>query len=281
MATLNEVNKIFDKYFIESLIYRFLNMIRFDLARGYAQYGSISYCQFIKVAQSEEKEDGGLVNDYNYYFSVKGFFGDKNIKLCHIKNSEPQFKNLLDVLLPDPQKNISINYSLKINEKIVCDFTRFNSRLIINSFHFEDWIDFLNNEINIREKEIFDESRNDYDHKYNSNLDQKLFTINKNKKNCGPQEKIKNHLIQDIKIKRKINIKKRVIKKDSDLIKEFKRGNRSKNLIISLMGVLTKKNIEVKGEGVKYTVSWNHGKIKKYFNKSEAISYIEKKMLKL
>ena len=75
--------------------------------------------------------------------------------------------------------------------------------------------------------------------------------------------------------------KKGEIKKDSELINEFKKGNRSKSVIISLMGVLTKKNIEVNGEGVKYTVSCNHGKIKKDLNKSEAISYIEKRMVKL
>ena len=46
------------------------------------------------------------------------------------------------------------------------------------------------------------------------------------------------------------------------------------------MGVLIKKNIEVKGEGVKYIISWNHGKIKKNLNKSEAISYIEKRLFK-
>jgi len=85
----------------------------------------------------------------------------------------------------------------------------------------------------------------------------------------------------NISSKKKITSKKISIKKNSDLIKEFKKGNRSKSLIISLMGVLTKKNIEVNGEGVKYTVSWNHGKIKKDLNKSEAISYIEKRMVKL
>jgi hypothetical protein len=36
----------------------------------------------------------------------------------------------------------------------------------------------------------------------------------------------------------------------------------------------------VKGEGVKYIVSWNQGKIKKNLNKSEAISYIEKKIIR-
>ena len=46
------------------------------------------------------------------------------------------------------------------------------------------------------------------------------------------------------------------------------------------MGVLTKKNIEVNGEGVKYIISWNNGKSKKNLNKSEAISYIEKRLIK-
>ena len=90
----------------------------------------------------------------------------------------------------------------------------------------------------------------------------------------------KNHLIKDINSKKKVDSKKIVIAKDSELIKEFKKGSRSKSMIISLMGLLTKKNIEVKGEGVKYIISWNHGKIKKNLNKSEAISYIEKKLFK-
>jgi hypothetical protein len=101
---------------------------------------------------------------------------------------------------------------------------------------------------------------------------EKIYKSNDNKNN---------KLIHNISSKKKILSKKRALKKDSDFINEFKKGNRSKSLIISLMGVLTKKNIEVNGEGVKYTVSWNHGKIKKDLNKSEAISYIEKRMFKL
>ena len=79
---------------------------------------------------------------------------------------------------------------------------------------------------------------------------------------------------------KKTFVKKRVIKKDSVLINEFIKGDRSKSLIISLMGILTKKNIEVNGEGIKYTVSWNHGKRKVILNKMEAIIYIENKMSK-
>ena len=87
-----------------------------------------------------------------------------------------------------------------------------------------------------------------------------------------------NSKIQAIK---NTNSKKKIsLVKDSELIKEFKKGKRGKSLIISLMGVLIKKNIEVKGEGVKYIISWNHGKIKKNLNKSEAISYIEKRLIK-
>ena len=98
--------------------------------------------------------------------------------------------------------------------------------------------------------------------------------VKRSVKTSEPYENKKIHVIKDI------DSKKIVITKDSELIKEFKKGSRSKNLIISLMGVLIKKNIEVKGEGVKYIISWNHGKIKKNLNKSEAINYIEKRLIK-
>ena len=97
------------------------------------------------------------------------------------------------------------------------------------------------------------------------------------KSNEGKEIKV----INNNKISKKKILTKKTIKKDSELIKEFNKGIRTKSLIISLMGVLTKKNIEVNGEGVKYIISWNNGKSKKNLNKSEAISYIEKNMVKL
>jgi hypothetical protein len=105
-------------------------------------------------------------------------------------------------------------------------------------------------------------------------------SIKRNVKTSESYENKKIHIIKDINFKKKVDSKKIVITKDSELIKEFKKGSRSKSMIISLMGVLTKKNIEVKGEGVKYIVSWNQGKIKKNLNKSEAIIYIEKKIIR-
>jgi hypothetical protein len=104
--------------------------------------------------------------------------------------------------------------------------------------------------------------------------------VKRSVKTSEPYENKKIHVIKDINSKKKVDSKKIVITKDSELIKEFKKGSRSKSLIISLMGVLIKKNIEVKGEGVKYIISWNHGKIKKNLNKSEAINYIEKRLIK-
>ena len=62
------------------------------------------------------------------------------------------------------------------------------------------------------------------------------------------------------------------IKAEEIIIKDL--GNINGNLNASV-------NIEVNGEGVKYIISWNNGKSKKNLNKSEAISYIEKKMVKL
>jgi hypothetical protein len=105
-------------------------------------------------------------------------------------------------------------------------------------------------------------------------------SIKRNVKISESYENKKIHALKDIILKKKIVSKKISIIKDSELIKEFKKGNRNKSLIIPLMGVLTKKNIEVKGEGAKYIVSWNQGKIKRNLNKSEAISFIEKKIIR-
>jgi hypothetical protein len=67
---------------------------------------------------------------------------------------------------------------------------------------------------------------------------------------------------------------------ESVLINKFIQGDRSKSLIISLLGILTNKNIEVNGQGVKYILSWTRGKSKINFNKMECINYIENKLRK-
>jgi hypothetical protein len=163
----------------------------------------------------------------------------------------------------------------------VCDFTSFYSNINtrIHSYHFGEWIEHFRNELNARDKEIRDGWIKNFNNKFESNLDEDLYSLNK--------ENILNKNIKNLEIKtfketnsKKTVVKKRAIKKDSVLINEFIKGDRNKSLIISLMGILTKKNIEVNGEGIKYTVSWNHGKRKVILNKMDAITYIENKMSK-
>ena len=85
MATLNDVQKVFSKYSIEVLIYKFFRMIRSDSARGYAEYGSVSYCQFIKFAQVEKKKEGGLFKGSRDYFAIKGVFDEIFIEFWFYK----------------------------------------------------------------------------------------------------------------------------------------------------------------------------------------------------
>jgi hypothetical protein len=148
-----------------------------------------------------------------------------------------------------------------------------NDRMIILSTSLLTFIDLIELietddelQINFEKNEIF--------------LNQWIKSIKPNVKISESYENKKIHALKDISIKKKIVSKKISIAKDSELINEFKKGNRNKSLIIPLMGVLTKKNIEVKGEGAKYIVSWNQGTIKRNLNKSEAISYIEKKIIR-
>lgn len=147
-----------------------------------------------------------------------------------------------------------------------------NDRMIIISTSLLTFIDL------IELIETDDELQIDYE-KNEVFLNEWIKSIRPNLKISESYEK-KIHALKDISLKKKIVSKKISIIKDSKLIKEFKKGNRNKSLIILLMGVLTKKNIEVKGEGAKYIVSWNQGKIKRNLNKSEAISFIEKKIIR-
>ena len=281
MATLNDVQKVFSKYSIEILIYKFFRMIRSDSARGYAEYGCVSYCQFIKLAKIEKKKEGGLFKGSRDYFAIKGVFDKLFIEFRYEEYSKPlTLSNLvIDILTDNSDSDNFKNYVLLIDGKIVCDFSTQRSISEINSFHFGEWIKYLESQIEIHDNEIVEESREQRNKKYNSNLNDDLFTLIKDDKLLETFENKKILVIKDINLK-KISIKKKLIKKDSVLINEFIKGDRNKSLIISLMGTLTKKNIEVKGEGVKYMVSWNHGKRKIILNKIEAISYIENKINK-
>jgi hypothetical protein len=282
MATLIEVQQEFSKYSVESLISELLRIIRSDSERGYAKHGSIAYCQFIKFVQIEKKSKGGAFKDYIDFFSAKGTFDNKFIEIQYVEKSEPIVPYVIsNLLIGESDYRISRNYSFKVDENIVCDFTSFYSNLKsrIHSFHYGDWIDYFQNELNVRDKEINDGWIKAFNNYYDSNLDQDLYSISK--------ENLLNKNVKNLEVKivketnpKKTVVKKIVIKKDSVLINEFIKGNRNKNLIISLMGILTKKNIEVNGEGIKYTVSWNHGKRKVTLNKMGAIIYIENKMNK-
>ena len=282
MATLIEVQQEFSKYSVESLISELLRIIRSDSERGYAEHGSVEYCQFIKFVQIEKKAKGGVFKDYIDYFLAKGTFDNKFIEINYFEKSEPFVPYVIsNLLMGESDYRISRNYTFKVHGNVVCDFTSFYSNLKsrINSFHHGDWIEYFQNELNVRDKEINDGLRKVFNNYYDSNLDENLYSLNK--------EHVLNKKVKYLEIKtikkidpKKTVVKKRVIKKDSVLINEFIKGNRTKSSIISLMGILTKKNIEVNGEGIKYTVSWNHGKRKVVLNKMEAIIYIEKKLSK-
>jgi hypothetical protein len=146
-------------------------------------------------------------------------------------------------------------------------------RIIIMSTSLLTYVDF------IELIETDDKLQTDYK-KNGIFINQWINSVKGNIKINESHENTKFHALKDINLNKKIVSKKISKSNNSELIKDFKNGNRNKSLIISLMGFLTKKNIEVKGEGVKYIVSWNHGKVKRNLNKSEAISYIEKKIIK-
>lgn len=282
MATLIEVQQEFSRYSVESLISKLVRIIRSDSERGYAEHGSVEYCQFIKFVQIKKKSRGGVFKNYMDHFSAKGTFENKFIELNYFEKSEPFVPHVIsNLLIGESEYRISRKYTFKIHGKVVCDFTSFNSNLkpCIHSFHEGDWIEYFKNELNVRDKEINDYSIENFNLMYNSNMDEDLYSLNK--------ENLLNKNVKDLEIKtikeknsKQSIVKKRLIIKDSVLINEFTKGDRSKSLIISLMGILTKKNIEVNGEGIKYTVSWNHGKRKIILSKMEAINYIEKKINK-
>ncbi len=284
MATLIEVQQEFSKYSVESLISELLRIIRFDSERGYAEHGSVSYCQFIKFVQTEKKEKGGFVKDYLDYFSAKGIFDNKFIEINYFQKSEPFVPHVIsNLLMGESEYRISRSYTFKIHGKVVCDFTSFNSnsKPCIHSFHYGDWIEYFTNELNVRNKEIKNGWRKVYNNYYESNLDEESYSLKKEKNLYQPISNIKKiTVIKDISSTIKTKAKKNVAKKDSDLISEFIKGGRTKNLIISLIGILVKKNIEVIGEGAKYVISWNHGKRKIILSKMDAINYIEKKINK-
>jgi len=175
MTAFSEVVKVFEQFKIEELFSDFSSMCVLDADRGFAKYGSVDYCQFIKNSKVSINRTGGVLRPEFGAFSIKGYLRSAHVELSR----EIQFLGLVDELIwGSSVSNRTESYVLKIDGAVVCDFSLRNQSREIKEFHFGKWIQLLTDEISEAKREKADALKSWIYESDEADVDPSRFSLN-------------------------------------------------------------------------------------------------------